>query len=216
MIVLSTGFNAPTKQVCLDSVQAQTVRPREHRYIEASWQDPPKTVLENVWVACQDLPKDEVIAWVDGDDFLASRTALATIANTYDEHPEIWVTYGSYITTDGLPGVCSVYGATENVRSTPWRASHLKTFRAGLLQKVDPKDLQKDGEWVRYAADQGVMFPIIEMAGWDRTTFVPDILVIYNYSSSYEANTSSEGITAEREASRHFRSLKPYARLEAL
>ena len=61
-----------------------------------------------------------------------------------------------------------------------WRASHLRTFKAKLAKRLTKDDLSdEDGNFYRYAYDQALMFPMMEMA-CERIRFVSDILYIYN------------------------------------
>lgn len=101
-----------------------------------------------------------------------------------------------------------------------WRATHLKTFRAGLVKRIDPRDLKTPatsvwgGKWCPYAIDRAVMFPLLEMAG-ERYTFIPNILYVYNADASYWANETNE---AEKERmwdeTWRLHGLPTYSRLE--
>lgn len=199
--VVSTGFRAPTKQRCLDSVAAQ-LEPHEHCYIEASEQDPPLTVTENVWRACRELPPDRVVVWLDGDDSLASDTVLTTVRGMHEAGADC--TYGSFRFSDGRKPAMRAYEDYCNCRREPWLGTHLKTFRAGLLASVPADELKIGGEWIDMACDMALMFPILERA--ERAVFCPLVLCVYNYASSWEHRFTAADRAREAAIVRELRS----------
>jgi hypothetical protein len=211
--VVSTGLSAPTKQRCLDSVAEQLVVDARHYYVEAGAQVPPRDVVTN-WMSVVDgLPPEAIVVLLDGDDWLAHPKALETVEGLH--RAGAWVTYGSFRCADGTAGFASAYGPDEDVRKSDWRATHLKTVRAGLMQRLRPEDLA----WPAGAPvpwDQLVMFAAIEMSGWGRSVFCPEILAIYNVASSYEATHGPDGLAEERKWEAVLRERAPYARIEAL
>ncbi len=192
LVFVSTGLNAPTKRLCLASVAKQTVK-CEHIYVES---DPAVTVTQNWYEAIAKLPASTIVALLDGDDWLAHEQVAAQVLSMHGDG--MLVTYGSYVDSDGKPGVCAPYERAD-YRHEPWRASHLKTFRAGLFHKLAPEDLQIDGKWLDVAADIAVMIPLLEMSGPDRVAFCTDTLVIYHRPSSFEANTDVAGRAREKQ-----------------
>jgi hypothetical protein len=133
------------------------------------------TALEGVWRTCHSLPPETVVCWLDADDWLLP-DALETVAAAYAED-DVWLTYGQFWfcqwTGEGWRrsnGVATPY--PDDVvrrgayRADPWRASHLKTWRAGLFHQIKEADLKRpDGTWITEATDLAVMFPLLEMAG---------------------------------------------------
>ena len=216
MIVISTAFGAPTERLCRTSVLMQSHR-CDHVYIDAAKQKEPKTHAENLWAVVAGLPPREIVVQLDGDDWLSSRDALAKLDEVYASG-DVWLTYGSFVTSSGnRGGNCSAYAPYENVRQSPWRATHLKTFRAGLFQRVDPAHLKlPDGRWTHLSVDRACMFPMIEMAGWDRTRYIADELSVYHYEHSYENNMTPQAAKAAHDASMHFASLPRYERIRSL
>lgn len=89
-------------------------------------------------------PKDVVVC-LDGDDWLAHEEVLSRISREY-EHGA-WMTYGSYAgSVSGKRGEeCKAYPrwvtSMRLFRWSPWRASHLKSFKVRLWQKIKPSDL---------------------------------------------------------------------------
>ena len=214
--VISTGFRAPTAHLCRASVAAQVGVAVDHIYIEASEQDPPRTVSQNLYEAIAPLPPDRICVWLDGDDLLAHPNVLADVMAMYGaravrnsvgivgwtkEENDILLTHGSFITSDGDPSPWQgAYPPGADVREHRWLASHLRTFRAGLFQRLTPEDLQLDGEWLSLAVDQAVMLPMLEMAGLDRVHFCAETLCVYNVGTSWGAHARPEALAREAEA----------------
>jgi hypothetical protein len=211
--VISTGFRAPTARVCRASVAAQQRVEVEHRYVEASEQSPPKTKIENLLAAVADLASDAIVALVDGDDWLAHPHALAIVADAHARGA--WVTYGQFMNTAGEKGFASAYEAAD-YRRGPWRATHLKTFRAGLMQRIRHEDLKFEGRWIDRGDDPSFMIPILEMAGPKRSFFVPEILYIYNSASNWESGAPHAERAREKAIEQFIRSKRPYPRLASL
>jgi hypothetical protein len=213
--VVSTGMRAPTRRICEGSVRAQTrvgcdVR---HVYIDAADQCTPMPASYNVWSACRDLPPDDIVVWLDGDDWLAHDGVLSIVLHMH--RCGAWVTYGQYMTADGQRGHCARY-APRDVRSQPWLASHLRTFRSGLMRYVDAEDLQVDGEWVTRGVDVAIMLPLLELAGHDRSMYCDTVLAVYNTSSAWE--TSARGVDLDHESAivTRIRAKRPKERLACM
>jgi hypothetical protein len=214
MVVVSTGFRPMRSHLCLESVRRQEGVEIEHRWVDADKQAPARPALQNLLELTRDLAPEDVVVSLDLDDWLAREDALAVV---YEAHRDgAWVTYGSYCTADGRPGL-SAATHVGSCRAAPWTASHLKSYRAGLLHRIRHADLQDTaGEWLRNARDVAVMLPVLEMAGQERSAFIDQILMIYNAAESFEANNGLAGLAQEREALAYVRGLTPYARAEKL
>lgn len=198
--VVSTGLRAPTAHLCRASVAAQVGVGVEHIYVEASEQDPPRTVSQNLYDAVQGLPAERVVVWLDGDDWLAHENVLSKVEDLYANRPSLLLTDGSFVDSDGtVPTWLGAYPPDADVREYRWLATHLRTFRAGLFQRLAPEDLQLDGEWLSLGVDQAVMLPMLEMAGLDRAYFCPEPLVVYHAGSSWEARARPADLEREAE-----------------
>ena len=148
-----------------------------------------KTALENLHNAIFDhCEPDDIVVIVDGDDWLINKKVLSFINDFYNEH-DCWVSYGQARWTDGRRGFASAYPDEEsfnNLRTCPFRVSHLRTFRAGLYQKIKEQDPEfncmkdKDGKSYRISYDVAMMFPIMEMAGFEKVKYNDVALYIYN------------------------------------
>lgn len=212
---------------CIESVAQQTIPDPHHAYVAAD----PETyaaarsgsqglalvcdgagrgLLENLLPIWRSLPDDEVIVWLDGDDWLATDRALATVAEMHAAGA--WATYGQFLRSDGRLGFCAPVGSDP--RSAPWTCSHLKTFRAGLVKRIRDEDLRDaSGACLTLAIDQAIMIPVLEMAA-ERALFCPRVLCVYNVEHSFEAGASAADIAREDAAVALVRSRSRYPRLE--
>ena len=88
---------------------------------------------------------EDVVVCLDGDDWLAHENVLSRIAREYERGA--WMTYGSYAGSidEKRGGECKAYPtwvtSMRLFRWFPWRASHLKSFKARLWQNINPADL---------------------------------------------------------------------------
>lgn len=221
--VTSTAVNADQwAPRCIESVLRQTLEGR-HVYVAADsgtlaaarqWgaevvDGSGKGLLANLLPIWRSLPDDEVIVWLDGDDWLATDEALAIVA---EEHRKgALATYGSFMLPDGRPILCGPCG--PNPRAEPWRASHLKSFRAGLAKRIRDEDLRRpDGAYVDLAIDRAVMLPMVEMAA-ERAVYIPRILCVYNHAHSFEMNASAEAKAMEAAEVARIHALPRYQRV---
>lgn len=143
------------------------------------------------------LGPDVIVVWLDGDDELVDG-ALERVALLY-ERQDVWLTYGSYVLDDGRPDwtTHSHFGRryVGAPRREVWRASHLKTFRAGLVNRIPLSYLERPGvpppgvrdecgeRFYTRALDHVVMLPALELAG-QRYAVSSDVNCIYHLKHS--------------------------------
>ena len=219
--ITSTALNAGTLAYeCVRSVLVQTHQDWTHYYFDAKSDDATQKlaldaahlsgkqdarvevlsesvrtgVFDKLLPLWRSFHDDDVIVWLDGDDALATPRALETVALAHAAGA--MVTYGQFIWGDGTIGFAAPVG--PHPRSEPWRATHLKTFRAGLAKRIKDEDLRSaDGSYSRFATDQCVMLPLLEMAP-GRSTFIPKVLHLYNDAHSNEKNRNPGDAERER------------------
>lgn len=212
--VLSTGWQSPKRERCLMSVRMQAAA-HEHHYIEASVQSPARTKLENLHDAIAGLAPDAVVALVDGDDWLLRQDSLSIVQRAHDDGA--WVTWGSFEYGDGRPGFARDLDWSRPVRGQDWVTTHLKTFRAGLFQRIAVSDLQYGPcQWIDRADDPAFFYPIIEQAGRERCRFIREHLYVYNAATSWERSAVRDELQHERDMHTLSRSRAPYARIGEL
>ncbi len=147
-----------------------------------------QNIITGIKMLC-DRP-DDVIVIVDGDDRLLDNTVLEAVDRVY-ENPNVWITYGQYITSkhlaDGqmIPGGNKPIKDFSQTRQPLFNFSHLKTFKYHLWEHLDDADLRgKDGQYIKAAFDVALMVPMIEMAGPEHTKFIETILYVYNMDNT--------------------------------
>ena len=147
--------------------------------------------LKNISNAIQTLnsESDDVIIVLDADDWLSSPQVLDYL-NWFYQHNDCWMTYGSYMYYPfGDPGLEPSSYPKEVVedntyREDKWRATHLRTFKKKLWDKIDQQDfIDDDGEYYKMAYDQAMMLPMLEMAG-EKAMYTPEILHVYNRANA--------------------------------
>jgi len=229
LTVISTAVDWDTGRVCRSSVRSQRGGPWRHLWRSGDgavwgttpWDNNPVvsdcgkrnvTSIEGVIDMVTECEPDTVIVWLDGDDWLYSASALERIRREYDEHPDTWVTWGSYVMSSGARG--SVCGRNWS-RKSGWGCGHPKTFRAGLFHRIDREHLRYDDRWIDRCVDKLVMFSITEMAGKERCREISDVLYVYDYDR-FGAKREADPVEHAREMAieRMIRSRPEYARLD--
>lgn len=140
--------------------------------------------MHNIYNMVQGCQDDTIVVLVDGDDWLAHQNVLKTLNKAYQD-PEVWLTYGSYLDFPGMTRGCAKPYEPEiitqrNYRKALWRASHLRTFYAGLFKKIKEEDFyDAKGDWLDVAWDLAIMLPQLEMSN-GKFHYVDEILYEYN------------------------------------
>ena len=150
-----------------------------------------RTALENIhFVIMNHCKPDDIVVTLDGDDWFPTKKVLSYINDFYNQH-DCWIMYGQASWTDGRRGFASAYTPEEfaDVRHAPFKVSHVRSWRAGIFQKVAEQDptfscmKDKDGNFYRMSYDTAIMFSIMELAGYDKVKFNDEILYVYNRSN---------------------------------
>lgn len=171
--VIGSPLRKERLDICRASVRAQQGVEVDHTVIVR----PERTKLENLVEAVRELAPEDVVALVDGDDRLAHPKALLRIAKEHERGA--WLTYGSSVDEAGKRHDAPY--STIAYRRSAFRASHLKTFRAGLLQRIRDEDLHyPSGRWIDLADDVVLMIPMLEIAGPSRIRYVHEVLYLYS------------------------------------
>ena len=124
-----------------------------------------------------DFDDEDIIVFLDGDDKLLPR-ALEKIGKIYKEE-NCLVCYGQYENSGGSKGRSSAYTEEEfsDLRNHSFRSSHVRTFKYKLFKDLieqDPNLLcfrDNDGEFYKMTGDIAMMFPILEIAGYENVYF---------------------------------------------
>lgn len=149
--------------------------------------------LPNILRCIKELkPQDEdVLVTLDADDWFYSKRTLGIVRNYYIQVSNLLLTHGSWypypnpsVVTNNAP--YSPYEFKTNIRKYGWRGSHLRTFKYKIWKHVQEADLKdENGNFYRSAWDLAMMWPMLEMAGFERVKFIHELLYVYNQETPY-------------------------------
>lgn len=131
---------------------------------------------------------EDIIVHLDGDDYLIDDNVLDYI-NTFYESTQCLMMYGQATYLDGRKGNAKPYKTKyefEMKRSLPFYVSHIRTFIAKLFFEIKNQDpllfcfKDHNGEWYKMSADVAIMYPIMEIAGYENVKYNEKSLYIYN------------------------------------
>lgn len=154
---------------------------------------------------------EAIIGVVDGDDALIKNNVLSLIYDIYQKNNPL-VVYTNYMNATGQKGHCAEIADTKTYRKSGWVSSHFRTAKAHLYKKINKEDLMYKGQYFKRAGDLALMYPLIEMAGNDRTIFYDDICYLYNNNLS--TNDHNMGLNEQREFATIIQNMKPYEELK--
>ncbi len=165
-----------------------------------------KYALRNIYEAIQESGTDteDIIVTLDGDDWFATKRALETLKEVYDE-TNCLMTYGSYIEypSKSKGKFCREIPANvvrgSTYRESQWFSSHLRTFKRGLWDKIDTDDLKQDGDFFRMTWDMAFMFPMLEMAG-PLAVHIEKMLYSYNRQNPLNDDKVNHRLQLETES----------------
>jgi glycosyltransferase involved in cell wall biosynthesis len=166
------------------------------------------------------IQPNDIVVEIDGDDWLLHPFVLQYLNQVY-QNDNIWMTYGQYIhyPTGELGGhyhlhLDDVVDKTNTYRCNVFPYSHLKTYKAFLLDKVTDKDLIDPitGKYFDAAADFALCMPLVEMSGKSRIFRVDEPLYVYNISEDLESESNNR-VTLQKEVEHRIRQIKPKDRL---
>jgi len=143
---------------------------------------------------------EDVIVHLDGDDWFFNSKSLSKVSEVY-ERTGCWLTYGSYVTTNGDAPICREYkGHPRQGVIDGWPFSHLRTFKRHLWDLLEDHNFKdREGNYYTAAADVVIFVPILEKIGYNRVEFIKDPLLVYNLShmnNEHKQNLSEQVRTA--------------------
>ena len=162
---------------------------------------------------------EDVIVEIDGDDWLLHPFVLQHLSDIY-ANENIWMTYGQYICyPNGDYGghiylhLDDVVDKTNSYRTSTFPYSHLKTYKAHLLDRVNKEDLIDitTNDYFTAAGDFALCMPMVEMAGKSRIHRVDVPLYVYNVG--IENSETNSRLTEQKSAEYRIRKLKPRNRI---
>lgn len=174
------------------AIIAFELKKEDHR-IEVHLNKEQKGLGYNLWngIRLSNAYDNDIIAILDADDKLAP-DALETVLWTYRSYQNghCLATYGSYIQKSNkrITSTSSKYPRGSKVRTSKWRASHLKTFKFKVFKHIPKEYFQYNGKWCKAASDRALMYSIIEIAGLERCKHIGR--PIYIWRDNYQHTTS--------------------------
>tara|TARA_R110002012_G_scaffold64648_3_gene169842 strand:- start:842 stop:2452 length:1611 start_codon:yes stop_codon:yes gene_type:complete len=165
---------------------------------------------------------EDILVFVDGDDWLAESTVLSQLNNFYNKH-KCWMSYGGYVDYPELTFPGGPHGwqntrysqhvhDTNSYRKDWWRASHLRTFKWWLYKKINDNDLRysKTNKYYFHAEDLASSFPCLEMCPTNKIGVHDFVTYVFNNTPS----NRERGIEREKQAGhdleQEIRNQKPY------
>ena len=151
---------------------------------------------------------DDIVVILDGDDWLFNRSVLTYINDFYNTNNECWMMYGSSKWTDGRPCCAREYTEDEwnNLRKSPFKVSHIRTFRAGLYYKIGEQD------YYTMAYDVVMFIPMLELSGKEHTFYNTTPLYVYNRENPISEDKVSQSLQWETHA--EILKKQPFKRIE--
>jgi glycosyltransferase involved in cell wall biosynthesis len=138
-----------------------------------------------------------VIFNLDGDDWLPHPRCLEIVASCYKENSKCQLTYGDCFIWDGKKNIKSAKSGIPFVnipypkyvvknhtyRRHFFMALHPRTWRVSLYKKIKRSDfLRPNNSWLRFAEDQAIFFPLLEMAG-ENFKVIKRPIYVYNVAT---------------------------------
>lgn len=127
---------------------------------------------------------EAIIGVVDGDDKLTTSLAVKKMFDVY-EKTDSFMVWSQHIKSTGeigeskpLPTNDEIYGGRNY-----WSVTHFRTNKAFLFAMLEPTDLKDpfvNDSYFTFAGDAAFLFPFCEMCGNEKTTFLNEVLYLYN------------------------------------
>lgn len=143
---------------------------------------------------------DAVVFNLDGDDWLLDRDSLGKIARMYHNNSDCLLTYGECLLWKNgelskkpsrfiLPYANRSYPEkiikNRLYREEPFYPLHPRTWKLSLFKKINKKDfMTPDGKWIRFAEDQAIFYPMLEMAN-GKFVVVKEPVYVHNFEHEY-------------------------------
>lgn len=186
-----------TAQVVLDPVPGdnapEVAKTFESEKIRVHVNDTQQYALANLLKAAelQKPEDDDVLIQLDGDDWLPAGDVVDILGSYYRGIENLLVTYGSWTPYPPRNVPQNSYAYTKDdfdkgVRKVAWRATALRSMKYKVWRSIKDEDLRDtSGNYFQVAWDLALMWPALEMAGFDRVRFIPQVLYVYNQETPH-------------------------------
>lgn len=164
---------------------------------------------------------EDIVIHLDGDDLLINKKVLSYINEFYNKN-NCWMMYGQYKFISGRAGTSKPYLSEydfNRIRELPFVVSHIRTFKAFAFHEIKNQDPELRcfknslGDWYPMTCDVAMMYPLMEICGYEKVKYNDKILYLYNdnnpisdvkknmqlqLSINYEINSKSKFKKLER------------------
>jgi glycosyltransferase involved in cell wall biosynthesis len=122
----------------------------------------------------QYINDDDIILFLDGDDWLSNSEVLESINQFYELY-DPWVSYGGMVVWNGGDNITEPFPQNSEFprqvlgrrlyRQDTWRSSHAKTMKGFIWNSIDKTDFlsKQDGKYILGGDDLAFMFPALEL-----------------------------------------------------
>lgn len=134
---------------------------------------------------------DSIVVHVDGDDWLSEKNVLSYINDFYNNN-DCWMMYGQYSFLSGRHGTSKPYDSKEMFdmkRNLDFMVSHIRTFKGHVFHEIKNQDPElncfknSNGDWYSMTCDVAMMYPLMEICGYEKVKYNDKVLYIYNDSN---------------------------------
>ena len=156
------------------------------------------------------IKPEDVIFWLDGDDWLCDPKAIKKTMRAYARNPEVEMCYSNHLNWGGESmlgdGFSHPLSHRTLVRYDNVAYSHLRSFKPHMLELVADWRLKDDnGDYWKFAGDSALFLPMLEVA--KRVKYIQEPFVIYNMER--EDNEAKKDSAAQAIASHALRCQEP-------
>ena len=139
--------------------------------------------LDNIISDTNLMQDNDIIVELDGDDWLSRKDALDIVNRAYSNNSKLLIANSKFKYIDNREGF-SRYVDIDYVRYTNFCFSHLRTWKCSLWRAIDKRYFidprSEDGSYFKITADMAYSLPMLEIAGQERYSYIPEILLVYN------------------------------------
>ncbi|WP_158500255.1 glycosyltransferase family A protein [Sphingobacterium sp. ML3W] len=147
----------------------------------------------------QDFDDDDIICLIDADDKLPHDYVFSILNQLYNDKSLLF-TYGSVRVLGNYICEGNAYSIEDfsTLRKSEWKVSHLRTFRYKLFkefQRLDPNFIHLKNsklDFLKMPYDMALLFPLMEIAGFDRIRFIENVLYEYRLHPNNDHNINRE------------------------
>mgnify|MGYP003150515375 CR=1 FL=1 len=142
-----------------------------------------KFALRNVIESIEKISeKESIVAILDGDDSICNPDTVKILIEKY-KNSNLDAAWTAHKWDINNMNISREIPDNVDPYQWPWSSSHLKTFKASLLDLVSYENFKNyKGEWFKRGYDQALMLPILHVA--DKFEYIDEVCYHYNIDSS--------------------------------